>query len=164
MYRQQQGSEKHYCDKSNCSTPSNLTHNQFCGNCCSQVGPRPVFDLKSEFVPITKKELAQRERLSLHFRQQLCYSYPPNTKQNIPHNYCPTSSAPWQSISDYQQQYPPRNYWDGRDNSVPLENESGQVLGYYRYVLLTGSSDSGSGGKLFWLMVIGAAVWFWFFR
>ncbi|MCU0543707.1 MAG: hypothetical protein MUE44_16255 [Oscillatoriaceae cyanobacterium Prado104] len=45
-----------------------------------------------------------------------------------------------------------------------LKNLSGQVLGYYEYVLVTQPPKSGSGGKLFWLMVIGGAVWFWFFR
>ena len=164
MYWQQHSSHQRYCDKSNCSLPSNLTHSQFCSNCCSKVGSPPVRELKSQFFPITKKGLAQRERLSLRFRQELYYGYPADRKQNIPHNNFSTSRSPWQSISEYQQQYPRRSYWDGRDNSVPLENESGQVLGYYRYVLATQSSDGGSGGKLFWLTIIGAAVWFWFFR
>ncbi|MCU0543712.1 MAG: hypothetical protein MUE44_16280 [Oscillatoriaceae cyanobacterium Prado104] len=38
---------------------------------------------------------------------------------------------------------------------MPLKNRSGQVLGYYQYVLVTQPPPSGSGGKLFWLMVIG---------
>jgi hypothetical protein len=165
MYWQQPNSnEKHFCDRPNCSIPANITRSQLCGNCCSKVGPPSVSELKYEFVPITKKELAKREHLPLRFQPPLCYSYPPGSKHNLTHKYWQTSPSYWQSIAEYQQKHPYRNYWDGKDNSVPLENEAGQVLGYYQYVLAAQPSKSGTGGKLFWLMVIGGAVWFWFFR
>lgn len=164
MNWQPQGSEKYYCDKSNCSTRSNLTGDRFCIHCSQTVGPHPISTLKFEFVPITKKELLQRERLPLHFQPQLSYGTPPDRMHSLPDKYWQKSPSLWQGYGDDRQKYPNYNYRNCWDKTLPLENSSGEVLGYYRYVLVEQPGDSGSGGKLFWLMVIGAAVWFWFFH
>ncbi|NJR22656.1 MAG: hypothetical protein HC786_11085 [Richelia sp. CSU_2_1] len=164
MHWQQQVSEKHHCDKSYCRTPSNLTGDRFCIHCSQTVSPYPISELKREFVPITKKELRERERLPMRFQPELCYGEPPDKTHRRPQNYWQTSPSFGQGYRDSRQQYPNYNYGNCWENSLPLENSSGKVLGYYRFVLVQQPGDSGKGGKLFWLMVIGAAVWFWFFR
>ena len=144
-------SEKHYCNKSNCPHPKNLHCNQFCMGCNRTIGPHPILDVRSEFVAVTKKEIASQQRLPQHFRPQLCYGYLPGRLRDTPENYRNPSLYPRMSHSDYWSNY------------QPLQNESGQVLGYYRYTLVKQPGDArGSWGKLFWLMVIGVAVWFWF--
>ncbi len=145
--------EKHYCDKSQCPHPKNLHCNQFCITCSRTIGPHPILDLRWEFVAATKKEIASQSSLPERGRPQLCYGYLPGRLRDMPENYRNPSLYHYQSRSDY---------WS---NSKPLQNEFGQVLGYHKYVLVKQPGESsGSWGKLFWLMVFSAAVWFWFFR
>ncbi|MBE9120422.1 hypothetical protein IQ269_06260 [Tychonema sp. LEGE 07199] len=49
-------------------------------------------------------------------------------------------------------------------SSASARNDCQPVLGYYRYTLVKQPRPSSGGGKLSWLTVIGAAVWFWFVR
>lgn len=146
--------EKHYCNKSHCPHPKNLHCNQFCITCSRTIGPHPILDIRSEFVAATKKEIASQKRLPERFRPQLCYGYLPGRLRDTAENYRDPSLYPYyHSHSDY---------WS---NSRQLQNESGQVLGYYKYTLVKQPGESsGSWGKLFWLMIIGVIIWFWFFR
>ncbi|MEG3840206.1 hypothetical protein [Microcoleus sp. herbarium14] len=145
--------EKHYCDKSQCPHPKNLHCNQFCITCSRTIGPHPILDVRSEFVAATKKEIASQSSLPEHFRPKLCYGYLPGRLRDTPEKYRQPSLYSCQIYSDYSS------------NSPALQNEYGQVLGYYRYVLVKLPGESSrSWGKLFWLTVFGAAVWFWFFR
>lgn len=138
--------EKHYCDKFNCSQPQKLTCNQFCISCSKTVGPHRTTQLKSELVQVTQKELALLEHLPPRFKLNLTYGYLPDKLRSMPEIYWPSSTRTWPT-------------------SAPLKNDCEPVLGYYKYTLVEHPGDaSGRGGKLFWLMVFGAAVWFWFFR
>ncbi|MEK0182436.1 hypothetical protein [Microcoleus anatoxicus] len=95
---------------------------------------------------VTKKELALQERLPPRSRLNLTYGYLPSRRQSIPDDYWSKPSHTWPS--------PP-----------PKKNDCQPVLGYYKYTLVEYPGESsGSWRKLFWLMVFGAAVWFWFFR
>ena len=135
------------------SSPKNLHCNQFCITCSRTIGPHPILDLRLEFVAATKKEIASQSSLPERGRPQLCYGYLPGRLRDMPENYRNPSLYHYQSQSDY---------WS---NSQPLHNEYGPVLGYYKYTLVKQPGESsGSWGKLFWLMIIGTAVWFWFFR
>ena len=154
-YSQTHHHEKHYCDKSYCPHPKKLACNQFCTSCSRTIGPHPIWNVRSEFVAATKKEIAyySQSPLPQRGRPQLCYGYLPGRLRGTPENHRDPSLYRYQSRSDY---------WS---NSQPLQNEFGQVLGYYRYVLVKQPGESsGNWGKLFWLMVFSAAVWFWFFR
>lgn len=151
--RSKHRSEKHYCDNFYCSQPKNLHCNQFCITCSRTIGPHPVLDVRSEFVAATKKKIASQSSLPEHFRPKLCYGYLPGRLRDTPEKYRQPSLYSCQSYSDY---------WS---NSPALQNEYGQVLGYYKYTLVKQPGESsGSWGKLFWLTVFSAAVWFWFFR
>jgi hypothetical protein len=153
MNHSQTHHEKRYCDKSYCPHPKKLASNQFCTSCSRTIGPHPILDLRLEFVAATKKEIASQQRLPERGRPQLCYGYLPGRLRDTAENYRNPSLYHYQSYSDYLS------------NSRALQNESGQVLGYYKYTLVKQPGHSnGSWGKLFWLMIIGAAVWFWFFR
>jgi hypothetical protein len=102
--------------------------------------------LKSEFVGATQKEIAQQQHLLQHFKLKLFYGYLPGKLRDTPENYWSNSSSHWSS-------------------SASARNDCQPLLGYYNYTLVKQPRhSSGSGGKLFWLTVIGAAVWFWFFR
>ncbi|TAG91859.1 MAG: hypothetical protein EAZ18_16105 [Oscillatoriales cyanobacterium] len=154
-YSQTHHHEKHYCDKSHCPHPKKLHCNQFCITCSRTIGPHPILDQRWEFVAATKKEIAYHSQSPLpeRGRPHLSCGYLPDKPRDTPENYQGRSLYRCQSGSDY---------WS---NSQPLQNESGQVLGYYRYVLVKQPGESsGSWGKLFWLMIIGVVVWFWFFR
>ncbi len=145
--------EKRYRDNFHSPQPQKLTCNQFCISYSRTINPHPISESKLEFVAVTKKELASQQRLPEHFRPKLSYGYLPGRLRDTPENYRNPSLYHYQSQSDY---------WS---NSQPLQNEYGQVLGYYSYTLVKQPGESsGSWGKLFWLMIIGAAVWFWFFR
>lgn len=152
-YWKSQHGEKHYCNNFHCSQTKNLHCNQFCITCSRTIDPHPILDIRSEFVAATKKEIASQKRLPERFRPQLCYDYLPGRLRDTPENYRDPSFYHYQSHSDY---------WS---NSRALQNESGQVLGYYRYTLVKQPGESsGIWGKLFWLIIIVAMVWFWFFR
>jgi hypothetical protein len=100
--------------------------------------------LKSEFVVATQKEIAQQQHLLQHFKLKLFYDYLPGRLRDTPENYWSNSSSYWSS-------------------SASDRNDCQPVLGYYKYTLVKQPQhSSGSGGKLFWLTVIGAAVWLWF--
>jgi hypothetical protein len=145
--------EKHYCNTLHCSQPKNLHCNQFCITCSRTSGPHPNLDIRSDFVAARKKEIASQSSLPERGRPQLCYGYLPGRLRDTPENYRDSSLCSYQSNSDY---------WS---NSPTLQNESGQVLGYYRYTLVKQPGESSvRWGELFWLMVFGAAVWSWFFR
>ena len=145
-YSQTHHSEKHYCNKFNCPGPQKLTCNQFCISCNRTVGPHRTTQLKSEFVQVTQKELALQEHLPPRLKLNLTYGYLPGILRSMPEDCWPSSTRTW-----------PR--------TAPKKNDCEPVLGYYKYTLVEHPGDSsGRGGKLFWLMVFGAAVWFWFFR
>ncbi|WP_377473626.1 MAG: hypothetical protein P2A85_15645 [Microcoleus anatoxicus] len=150
-YSQTHHREKHYCNNFHCPHPQKLACNQFCISCNRTIGPHPTHEVKFEFVQVTKKELALQERLPPRSKLNLTYGYLPGRLRSMPENYRNPSL------------YPPMSYSDYWSNSQPLQNEYGQVLGYYRYTLVEHPPESsGRGGKLFWLMLFGAAVWFWF--
>ena len=138
--------EKHYCDQYHCPHPKKLACNQFCIRCDRTIGPHRTTELKSEFVQVTKKELALQERLPPRSKLDLTYGCLPNIRRSMPEDCWPSSTRTWPT--------PP-----------PKKNDCEPVLGYYKYTLVEHPGESsGSWGKLFWLMVFGAAVWFWFFR
>jgi hypothetical protein len=137
--------EKHYWDRPDCRQPSKLASNQFCSSCHNTIGTTPTCELKYEFVAATKKEIASEEHLSERFKLQLSYGYPSGRMRNMPENYWSNSLSHWPS-------------------SASARNDCQPVLGYYRYTLVKQPRQSSGGGKLFWLTVISAAVWFWFFR
>ena len=138
--------EKHYCNNFHFPQPLKLASNQFCISGSRTIGPHRTRELKSEFVQVTQQELALQERLPPHSRLNLTYGYLPSIRQSMPDNYWSKSSSCWPS-------------------SAPQKNDYEPVLGYYKYTLVEHPGDSsGSWGKLFWLMVFGAAVWFWSFR
>ncbi|MEG4326566.1 hypothetical protein [Microcoleus sp. herbarium5] len=138
--------EKHYCERPNCQQPSKLASNQCKHQLPSDNWPIPTCELKSEFVVATKKEIAQQQHLPEHFKLKLFYGYPPGRLRDTPENYWSNSSSHWSS-------------------SASARNDCQPVLGYYKYTLVKQPRhSSGSGGKLFWLTVIGAAVWLWFVR
>ena len=152
-YWKSQHDAPHYCNNLHCSQPKNLHCNQFCMGCSRTIGPHPTSDIRWEFVAVTKQEINSQKRLPEHFRPQLSYGYLPGRLRGTAENYRAPSLYFYQSYSDYSPNY------------RPLQNEYGQVLGYYRYTLVEHPGESSwSWGKLFWLMVFGAAVWFWFFR
>ena len=136
--------EKHYCDRPDCSQPSKLATNEFCMSCHKTIGPIPTIMLKSEFVAATKQEIAQQQNLPERFQPQLSYGYPSGRQRSIPEDY-------WSNPSSYLA------------SSASSRNDCQPVLGYYQYTLVKPPGESsGSSRKLFWLMIIGAAVWFWF--
>ena len=145
-YSQTHHGEKHYCDKFHCPGPQKLTCNQFCTNCDRTVGPHRTTELKSEFVQVTQKELALQEHLPLRLKLNLTYGYLPGRLRSIPDDYWSASTRTWPT-------------------PAPKKNDCEPVLGYYKYTLVEyPGKSSRSWGKLFWLIIIGAAVWFWFFR
>jgi len=138
--------EKHYCNNFHFPQPLKLASNQFCISGSRTIGPHRTRELKSEFVQLTQQELALQECLPPRSRLNLTYCYLPSIRQSMPDNYWSKSSSCWPS-------------------SAPQKNDYEPVLGYYKYTLVEHPGDSsGSWGKLFWLMVFGAAVWFWSFR
>lgn len=95
---------------------------------------------------VTQKELAPQERLPPRSKLNLTYGYLPSRRRSMPENYGSKPSHSWAT--------PP-----------PQKNDCQPVLGYYKYTFVEHPGESsGSWRKLFWLMIIGAAVWFWFFR
>lgn len=95
---------------------------------------------------VTQKQLALQEGFPPRSKLNLTYGYLPSRRQSMPDDYWSKSDCYWQS-------------------NVPQKDDCQPVLGYYKYSLVEHPGDSrGSWGKLFWLSVIGVAVWFWFFR
>ena len=138
--------EKHYCENFHCPHPLKLSCNQVCISCNRTIGPHRSRELKSEFVQVTKKELALQERLPPRSKLNLTYGYLPSRRQSIPDDYWSKPTHTWPT-------------------PAPKKNDCERVLGYYKYTLVEYPGESsGNWGKLFWLMIIGAAVWFWFFR
>ena len=138
--------EKHYCDRFDCLHPPKLACNQFCNSCSKTIGPHRSRELKSEFVQATKKELALQERLPPRSKLNLTYGYLPGRLRSTPEDYLSKPTHTWPT-------------------PAPKKNDYQPVLGYYKYTLVEYPGESsGSWGKLFRLMVFGAAVWFWFFR
>ncbi|MEG4803156.1 hypothetical protein QUB63_11605 [Microcoleus sp. ARI1-B5] len=134
--------EKHYCERPNCQQPSKLASNQFCSSCHQTIGPIPTCVLKSEFVAATKQEIASQHHIPDRFQPQLSYGYPSGRLRDTPENHWSNSSSHWPS-------------------SASARNDCQPVLGYYRYTLVKQPRHSSvRGGKLFGLMIIGAAVWF----
>ncbi|MEG3845823.1 hypothetical protein QT971_24045, partial [Microcoleus sp. herbarium19] len=119
---------------------------EFCISCSRTIGPHRTRQLKSEFVQVTKKELALQERLPPRSKLNLTYGYLPGRQQSMPEDCWPSSTPTWPT-------------------PAPKKNDCERVLGYYKYTLVEYPGESSvRWGKLFWLMVIGTAVWFWFFR
>lgn len=102
--------------------------------------------MKWEFVQVTKKELALQERLPPRSRLNLTYGYLPGRLRSTPEDCWPSSTRTWPT-------------------PAPQKNDFQRVLGYEKYTFVEHPGESsGSWRKLFWLMVFGVAVWFWFFR
>ena len=138
--------EKHYCNRFDCLHPPKLACNQFCISCSRTIGPHHTRELKSEFVQVTKKELALQERLPPRSRLNLTYGYLPSRLRSMPEDYWQSSTRTWPT-------------------PAPKKNDCEPVLGYYKYTLVEYPGESsGSCRKLFSLMVFGGVVWFWFFR
>jgi hypothetical protein len=80
------------------------------------------------------------------------------------------TSGTGDSLAEFNRmQSMPDDYWSSSTRTwptpAPKKNDCEPVLGYYKYTLVEYPGESSvRGGKLFWLMVIAAAVWFWFFR
>jgi len=137
--------EKHYCNNFHFPQPLKLASNQFCISDSRTIEPHRTRELKSEFVQVTQQELALQERLPPRSRLNLTYCYLPSRRQSMPDNYWSKSSSCWPS-------------------SAPQKNDYEPVLGYYKYTLVEILESRVSvGGRPVWLMIIGAAVWFWFF-
>ncbi|MFB8794017.1 MAG: hypothetical protein U7126_07285 [Microcoleus sp.] len=103
--------EKHYCDKSHCPHPQKLACNQFCISCSRTIGPHRTREVKSEFVQVTKKELAPQERLPPRSKLNLTYGDLPSRLRSTPDDYWSKPSHSWQS-------------------SAPQKNDFQRVLGY----------------------------------
>ena len=144
-YRQERYGEKHDCNKYDCRHPSKLEYHQFCSSFYQTIRPNQTGDYQLEFVALTAKQIAEQQRLSQHWRLPLSYGFP-SSGVRMPQDDWSKSVFDWpmsRLVQDYTQ----------------------PVQGYYKYTLIKSPGESsGSGGKLFWMMVIGAAVWFWFFR
>ncbi|TAF14840.1 MAG: hypothetical protein EAZ73_28140 [Oscillatoriales cyanobacterium] len=142
--------QEHYTDK-NCSNkynyrhPSKLEYEQFRSSFFYQImRPHLTGEYKLEFVPLTEKQIAEQESLPQHWRLQLSYGFPPSGVRR------PSERS--KSVFDWPM-------------SRPIQKYTQPMKGYYKYTLIKSPGESsGTGGKLFWLMVIGAAVWFWFVR
>ena len=144
-YRQEHYSDKHDCNKYDCRPPSKLERHQFCSSFYQTIRPNQTGDYKLKFVPLTAKQIADQQRLPQHWRLQISYGFP-SSGVRMPDDYRSKSVFDWPM-------------------SRPVQHYTQPVQGYYKYTLIKRSGESsGSGGKLFWLMIIGAAVWFWFFR
>jgi hypothetical protein len=138
--------KEHYCDRFDCLHPPKLACNQFCTSCSRTIGPHRTTELKSEFVQVTKKELALQERLPPRSKLNLTYGYLPSRGQSTPDDDWSKPSHTWPT-------------------PAPKKNDCQPVLGYYKYTLVEYPGESsGSWRKLFWLMIIGVIIWFWFFR
>ncbi|MBE9161638.1 hypothetical protein [Tychonema sp. LEGE 06208] len=109
--------EKHYCDKFDCPHPPKLACNQFCTSCSKTIGPHRSSELKSEFVQVTKKELALQERLPPRSKLNLTYGYLPSRGQSTPDDYWSKPSYTWPA-------------------PAPKQNNREPVLGYYKYTSL----------------------------
>ena len=109
-------------------------------------GDAPLNDQSALAVAITKKELALQERLHPRSKLNLTYGYLPGRLRSTPDDYWSKPTHTWPT--------PP-----------PKKNDCERVLGYYKYTLVEYPGESSvRWGKLFWLMIIGVIIWFWFFR
>ena len=144
-YRQERYGDKHYCNKYDCRHPSKLEYHQFCSSFYQTIRPNQTGEYKLEFVPLTAKQIADQQRLPQHWRLQISYGFGPSGVR-MPEDDRSKSVFDWpmsRLVQDYTQ----------------------PVQGYYKYTLIKSPGESsGSGGRLFWLMIIGVAVWFWFLR
>lgn len=144
-YWQEHYGNKHYCNKYDCRHPSKLEYHQFCSSFHQTIRPNLTGEYKLEFVPLTAKQIAEQQSLPQHWRLQISYGFGPSGVR-MPED------DPSKSVFDWPM-------------SRPVQKYTQPVQGYYKYTLIKPPSESsGTGGKLFWLMVIGAAVWFWFVR
>jgi hypothetical protein len=144
-YWQEHYGEKHYCNKYDCRPPSKLERHQFCSSFYQTIRPHPTGEYKLEFVPLTAKQIAEQQRLPQHWRLPLSYGFPQGGVRR-------PEDDPSKSVFDWPI-------------SRLVQDYTQPVQGYYKYTLIKPPGESsGSGGKLFWLTVIGATVWFWFVR
>jgi hypothetical protein len=144
MNWQEHYTDKHYCNKYDGRHPSKLEYHQFCSSFHQTLRPNLTGEYKLEFVPLTAKQIAEQESLPQHWRLQISYGFPPSGVR------MPEDRS--KSVFDWPM-------------SRPIQKYTQPMKGYYKYTLIKQPSESNvRGGKLFWLMIIGAAVWFWFVR
>ncbi|MCC3418943.1 MAG: hypothetical protein JGK24_32000 [Microcoleus sp. PH2017_29_MFU_D_A] len=144
MNWQEHYTDKHCCNKYNYRPPSKLERHQFRSSFYQIMRPHLTGEYKLEFVPLTEKQIAEQESLPQHWRLPLSYGFSPSGVR------MPSERS--KSAFDWPM-------------SRPIQKYTQPMKGYYKYTLIKQPSESNvRGGKLFWLMVIGAAVWFWFVR